>query len=207
MTSACHVSIAGDGRPMVTMGSVDLSGTRTTMVQVTADQFGLAPDDVIVVMGDTKSVGYSDGAAGSRLARTMAAAVVQASGKAIEELRQRAGRLLQADPAGLDYSRGVFRNPGTAGAAISLAEIMQATLTDGAIITTGVSTKLPFGVEVGAHALDDLHRQEVVDADVIVGLGALVFLGIGRADLAGGLVVEQQGLCVEWIGNRHVVHR
>ena len=197
MTSACHVSIAGDGRPMVTMGSVDLSGTRTTMVQVTADQFGLAPDDVIVVMGDTKSVGYSDGAAGSRLARTMAAAVVQASGKAIEELRQRAGRLLQADPAGLDYSRGVFRNPGTAGAAISLAEIMQATLTDGAIITTGVSTKLPFGVEVGAH---------VADVEIDTGTGQVTvlrytaFQDVGRALNPTAVEGQIEGSVVQGLG-------
>ena len=46
------------------------------------------------------------------------------------ESAQLAQRL--ADPAALDYSQGVFMNPGTAGARISLAEIMQATLTDGA---------------------------------------------------------------------------
>ena len=41
MTSAGHITIAGDGRPMVTMGAVDLSGTRTTMAQVVAEEFGL----------------------------------------------------------------------------------------------------------------------------------------------------------------------
>ena len=40
MTSAAHVSIAGDGRPMVTMGAVDISGTRTAMAQVAAEEFG-----------------------------------------------------------------------------------------------------------------------------------------------------------------------
>jgi hypothetical protein len=34
---------------------------------------------------------------------------------------------------------------------VSLAEPMQATLTDGAIVGCGVSTKLPLGVEIGAH--------------------------------------------------------
>ena len=42
MTSAGHITIAGDGRPMVTMGAVDISGTRTTMAQVVAEEFGLA---------------------------------------------------------------------------------------------------------------------------------------------------------------------
>ena len=50
---------------MVTMGSVDLSGTRTTMAQVAAEEMGLSIDDVHVTMGDTKSSAYSDAAAGS----------------------------------------------------------------------------------------------------------------------------------------------
>jgi len=64
--------IAGDGRPMVTMGTVDVSGTRTTMAQVAAEEFGLGLDDVHVAMGDTKSAGYSDAAAGSRVVTRVA---------------------------------------------------------------------------------------------------------------------------------------
>ena len=74
MTSAGHITIAGDGRPMVTMGAVDISGMRSTMAQVVAEEFGLRIDDVHVVTGDSKSVGYTDAAAGSRVARTRAAA-------------------------------------------------------------------------------------------------------------------------------------
>src|SRR3954453_24151420 len=73
MTSAGHITIAGDGRPMVTMGAVDLSVTRPTMAQVVAEEFELTIEDVHIHTGDSKSVGYSDGAAGSRVARTMTA--------------------------------------------------------------------------------------------------------------------------------------
>ncbi len=52
MTSAAHITIAGDGRPMVTMGAVDLSGTRSTMAQVVAEEFGLGIEDVHVQTGD-----------------------------------------------------------------------------------------------------------------------------------------------------------
>ncbi|MFY0612966.1 MAG: xanthine dehydrogenase family protein molybdopterin-binding subunit [Hyphomicrobiaceae bacterium] len=197
MTSACHISISGDGRPMVTMGSADISGTRTTMAQVAAEQFQLSIDDVHVTMGDTKSVGYSDGAAGSRLARTMAAAVVEASDKAFAELRRRAGRLLQAEPQTLDYERGVFRTPNTPGATISLAEIMQATLTDGAILETGVSTKLPLGVEVGVHVAD-------VEVDTETGqvtiLRYTAFQDVGRALNPVAVEGQIEGSAVQGIG-------
>ena len=41
------------------------------MAQVVAEEFGLPLDDIHIHTGDSKSVGYSDGAAGSRVARTM----------------------------------------------------------------------------------------------------------------------------------------
>ena len=154
MTSAGHITIAGDGRPMVTMGAVDLSGTRTTMAQVVAEEFGLPIGDIHIHTGDTKSVGYSDGAAGSRVARTMTAALVEASRDALGQLSARAAEKLQCRPEDLDYARGVFRARQAGGPAISLAELMQATLTDGAVVGRGVSTKLPLGVEIGAHVCD-----------------------------------------------------
>ena len=133
MTSAAHITIAGDGRPMVTMGAVDLSGTRSTMAQVVAEEFGLPIEDIHIQTGDSKSVGYSDGAAGSRVARTMTAALVEACADALAQLRIRAAEKLQCDPDALDYAEGVFRARLAGGAAISLPELMQATLTDGAV--------------------------------------------------------------------------
>ncbi len=154
MTSAAHVTIAGDGRPMVTMGAVDISGTRTAMAQVAAEEFGLTIDDVHVAMGDTKSVGYSDAAAGSRVGRTMAAAVSQACQDALGQLRERAASKLQCSVDALTYGSSIFRASGQGGGSINLFDLMQSTLTEGAILGRGVSTKLPLGVEAGAHVCD-----------------------------------------------------
>ena len=154
MTSACHIMIAGDGRPMVTMGSVDLSGTRTTMAQVAAEEFQLSIDDVHVAMGDTKTAPFSDAAAGSRVGRTMTAAVVDASRDALGQLKGRAAEKLQCGVGEVTYSAGVFGTSHPGGASIALADLMKATLTEGAIIGRGVSTRLPLGVEVGAHVCD-----------------------------------------------------
>jgi CO/xanthine dehydrogenase Mo-binding subunit len=154
MTSAAHVTIAGDGRPMLSMGAVDLSGTRTTMAQVAAEEFGLPLADIHVQTPDTKAVGYSDAAAGSRVARTMAAAVVEACRDALGQLGRRAAEKLQSAPEEVEYAGGVFRSRRAGGATISLAALMHATLTDGAVLGRGTSTKLPYGVEIGAHVCD-----------------------------------------------------
>jgi len=196
MTSAGHITIAGDGRPMVTMGAVDLSGTRTTMAQVVAEEFGVPLADVHVETGDSKSVGYSDGAAGSRVARTMTAALVEASRDALAQLRRRAAEKLQCGADELDYAGGMFRSRRTGGA-ISLAELMQATLTEGAIIGRGVSTKLPLGVEIGAHVAD-------VEVDTATGqvtvLHYTAFQDVGLALNPAAVEGQIEGSVVQGLG-------
>ena len=195
MTSAGHITIAGDGRPMVTMGAVDLSGTRTTMAQVVAEEFGLTVEDIHIHTGDSKSVGYSDGAAGSRVARTMTAALVEASRDALAQLRRRAAEKLQCAADQLDYASGTFR--AQTGAAISLAELMQATLTDGAIVGRGVSTKLPLGVEIGAHVCD-------VEVDDRTGLVTVqrytAFQDVGLALNPAAVEGQMEGSVVQGLG-------
>ena len=197
MTSAAHITISGDGRPMVTMGSVDLSGTRTTMAQVVAEEFGLPLSDVHIHTGDSKSVGYSDPAAGSRVARTTTAALVEASADALGQLRMRAAEKLQCAPADLDYVRGRFVAREGRGTAITLAELMQATLADGAIIGRGVSTKLPLGVEIGAHVCD-------VEVDTDTGLVTILrytaFQDVGRALNPTAVEGQIEGSVVQGIG-------
>jgi len=197
MTSACHVIIGGDGRPVVTMGAVDISGTRTTMTQVAADQFGLAPQDVHVQTGDSKSVGYSDGAAGSRVARTMTAAIVEACDDALAQLGERAARLMQAEPARVTYANGVFSLDEGRGTSITLAELMQETLTDGAIVGRGSSSKLPLGVEIAAHVCD---VEVDPDTGQVTILRYTAFQDVGRALNPSAIEGQLQGSVVQGIG-------
>ncbi len=197
MTSAGHISISGDGRPMVTMGPVDISGTRTTMAQVVAEEFGLSLDDVHIATGDTKSVGYSDVAAGSRVARTTTAAMVEASRDALTQLRKRAAEKLQSKPEDLDYAAGVFRTRTPGGATISLKELMNATLGEGAVIGRGVSTKLPLGVEIGVHVCDAEVDTETGQVTV---LRYTAFQDVGLALNPTSIEGQIQGSVAQGIG-------
>jgi CO/xanthine dehydrogenase Mo-binding subunit len=195
MTSAAHITIAGDGRPMVTMGPVDISGTRTTMAQVVAEEFGLSVDDVHVQTGDSKSVGYSDGAAGSRVARTTTAALVEASRDALGQLRRRAAEKLQSTVEDVSYRAGVFRT--SRGGAIALSDLMQATLTEGAIVGRGVSTKLPLGVEIGAHVCDVEVDPETGQVTV---LRYTAFQDVGLALNPTAVEGQMEGSVVQGLG-------
>ena len=196
MTSAAHVTMSGDGRPMVTMGAVDISGTRTAMAQVAAEEFGLTVEDVWVGTGDSKSSGYSDVSAGSRVGRTMAAAVSEACRDALAQLRRRAAEKLQAAADDLDYARGTFRAR-AGGAAISLGELMRMTAGEGAIVGKGVSSKLPLGMEIGAQVADVEVDPETGQVTV---LRYTAFQDVGRALNPPAVEGQIEGSVVQGLG-------
>ena len=198
MTSAAHITIAGDGRPMVTMGAVDLSGTRTTMAQVVAEEFGLPLEDIHIHTGDSKSVGYSDGAAGSRVARTTTAALVEACADALGQLRKRAAEKLQCAAGASSTTPTAASSARQAGGpAITLAELMQATLTDGAVVGRGVSTKLPLGVEIGAHVCD---VEVDTDTGLVTVLRYTAFQDVGLALNPAAVEGQIEGSVVQGLG-------
>ncbi|MFT5508921.1 MAG: xanthine dehydrogenase molybdenum-binding subunit, partial [Hyphomicrobiaceae bacterium] len=82
-------------------------------------------------------------------------------------------------------------------ASISLAEIMQATLTDGAILETGVSTKLPLGVEVAAHVAD---VEVDTDTGQVTVLRYTAFQDVGRALNPTAVEGQIEGSVVQGLG-------
>ena len=84
----------------------------------------------------------------------MTAALVEASRDAWASCACAPPRSCNARPRRSTTPRRASAARQAGGAAITLAELMQATLTDGAVVGRGVSTKLPLGVEIGAHVCD-----------------------------------------------------
>jgi CO/xanthine dehydrogenase Mo-binding subunit len=167
------------------------------MAQVVAEEFGLSISDIHIHTGDSKSVGYSDPAAGSRVARTTTAALVEACADALSQLRKRASERLQCAPADLDYHRGRFIARNASGTAITLSELMQSTLADGAIIGRGVSTKLPLGVEIGAHVCD---VEVDTDTGLVTVLRYTAFQDVGLALNPTAVEGQIEGSVVQGLG-------
>jgi xanthine dehydrogenase molybdenum-binding subunit len=195
MTSAATVSVAADGRPMVTLGAVDLTGTRTAMAQVAAEVFQLKIEDVFVQTGDSKTAGYTDVSAGSRIGRTMAAAVAEACNDALNQLRRRAAERLQGPPDQIGYASGVFARKD--GGSISLEALAKATISEGAVIGRGVSSKLPLGVEIGGHVCD---VEVDPDTGQVTVLRYTAFQDVGRALNPPAVEGQIQGSVSQGIG-------
>jgi CO/xanthine dehydrogenase Mo-binding subunit len=197
MTSACHIALAGDGRLMAVIGSVDIAGTRTSIAQIVAEEFGVEMADVHIQTGDTKSVGFTQLSAGSRVTRTMAAAMHEACQDAIAQLKKRAAEQLQCTPEEVSYAEREFRVNRAGGAAISLATLARASLLDGAIVGRGVSTRLPLGVELGAHVCD---VEVDPDTGQVTVLRYTAFQDVGRAVNPPSVEGQIQGSVAQGLG-------
>src|SRR5207237_1101661 len=75
--SAPTCMLNADGTLSVLLGSVDLSGTNTWLVRLAAEVFGLPPERVQVVTGDSLTAPFAGGTGGSKITYTVGPSVIQ----------------------------------------------------------------------------------------------------------------------------------
>jgi carbon-monoxide dehydrogenase large subunit len=102
------VRVEPTGKVTVTTGIVTAGqGHHTTLAQIAADAFGVPVEDVTINMGSTKhAVGF--GAVASRSAVFGAGTIGRAAEMIRSKMRLIAGRLLQADPATIEFGAGMI---------------------------------------------------------------------------------------------------
>jgi len=111
-------------------------GIQTTLAQVVADEFGVTPDDVRVIFGDTDRAPYNMGGFSSRGAVWVVGATVTAARKLKEKVLRVGANILGAGPEEVDLRGGEVFVKGVPAKSLSLAEIgRQATFFPGAIGT------------------------------------------------------------------------
>jgi len=103
---AAHVNVTGDGSVALVIGSLDLTGTRTALAQIVAEEFGISFDQVTIVTGDTETAPYSTNSSGSRITKQMGTAVYRACQDAKEQLAQLAASQLGVKPTDLKFVNG-----------------------------------------------------------------------------------------------------
>jgi CO/xanthine dehydrogenase Mo-binding subunit len=121
--SSAHVNVNADGTVSVIVGSVDLTGSRTAIAQIAAEELGIPFENVTVVAGDTESAPHSDVSAGSKTTRVMGSAVREACRDAKAQLIQRAAVQLKEKPRDLEYVNGSVRVSAAKDKSVSLLEL------------------------------------------------------------------------------------
>jgi xanthine dehydrogenase molybdenum-binding subunit len=106
--SSATVNIHTDGTVSVVTGSVDIGGSRASMAMVAAEVLGCDINDVRPLVGDTDSIGFTDGTGGSRTTVATGLAVYEAAHDALRQLKERAAKLLESKPEEIEFDSGTF---------------------------------------------------------------------------------------------------
>lgn len=154
-TSACQLTLNSDGSINLVTGSVDLTGTRTSMAQVVAEELGMTTANVNSTVGDTESVAYTDGTGGSRTTFATGVAVRNGALALREELKKRAAKLLEASAEDLEFTDGKFQIKGAPARSLTVAEIAaKQGQTGGPIAVSGLATGLTAAPGFSLHIAD-----------------------------------------------------
>ncbi|HEY7077373.1 MAG TPA: xanthine dehydrogenase family protein molybdopterin-binding subunit [Solirubrobacteraceae bacterium] len=119
--AACRLD--KDGRLTIVTSAVDMSGTETGFAAIAAEAFGVAPERVRVVAGDTASAPYAGMSGGSKIIYTVGSAVLRAAAQARERLLEVAAAELEIAPEDLELHDGEVRPIGAPARAIALEDL------------------------------------------------------------------------------------
>jgi CO/xanthine dehydrogenase Mo-binding subunit len=158
LQSSASVRVNEDGTAVVTTGNPDIGGSRVALAMMVAEELGIGAEQVVPRVGDTDSVGYTDVTGGSRTTYATGMAIIEASRKIVQQLRERAATIwgVELDAVSWEEGRAI---PADAAAAelepLTLAQIAaQMPATGGPIIAQAALNAPTAGPGFATHLCD-----------------------------------------------------
>ena len=144
-TSSASVVMKNNGSATVLTGSADLSGTRISLAMMAAETLGISIKDVRAETPDTNSVGFTDGAGGSRTTNATGQAVTRAAHEVIRQFKERAASGWNVTPEQVEWRDGKAINT-TRKEELTIKEICRDAPATGGPIAGSASLKAESGL-------------------------------------------------------------
>jgi carbon-monoxide dehydrogenase large subunit len=139
-----NVRIEPTGKVTILTGaSPHGQGQETTFAQIVADEFGITPDDIVVIHGDTARIPYGIGTFGSRGTAVGGTAMLLAARDLKEKLKKIAAHLLSTTPDAIEVGPGKFFVKTDSGRFLNYIDVVSAAY---------MARNLPPGLEPGLDA-------------------------------------------------------
>ena len=139
-------------------GNPDIGGSRASIQLQAAEALGIPPEKVRPLVADTDSIGYTFLTGGSRVTFATGMAAIDAAGKVVEQLRERAAKTWDIPVEAVEWEDGYAKPSGSNAGEfepLSLAEIAaQAGKTGGPIAATASVNAQGAGPGFGTHVCD-----------------------------------------------------
>lgn len=130
--TSASVQLHRDGTLHVHIGSIDLTGTPTGLSLIAAEAFGISPENVKVLRGDTNHMPFAGATGGSKITYMVGPSVIKACEDARQQVYQIAAEEMEADIADLEIVDGRVQVRGVPDKAIELGAIAKKTMHFGA---------------------------------------------------------------------------
>jgi xanthine dehydrogenase molybdenum-binding subunit len=166
--SSSTISVNTDGTLTLVTGSVDLTGTRTTLAMQAAETLGLPLDQIKASVGDTDSIGFTQVTGGSRTSVATGTAVVKAARDVITQMCQRAALLWDVPSESVSYRRGVLGMVGDTSRTLTFGQVAALMAETGGPITgVGSVNVREYGCTSAVHIADVEVDLETGKAQVV----------------------------------------
>jgi CO/xanthine dehydrogenase Mo-binding subunit len=189
--SSCVLSVNSDGTVNMATGSVDLTGTRTSLAMQVAETMCLPLDNVRATVADTDSVGYANVTAGSRTTVATGHAVVKAARSVLAQMSARAAVILDVAQDKVSFQEGRFATEDGSDE-LSFEEVAgQLANTGGPVTGIGNIDVQEWGGCFGAHIADvevdpETGKVIVLDYSVVQDVGRAIHRTQVEGQLQGG---------------------
>jgi CO/xanthine dehydrogenase Mo-binding subunit len=124
--AACRLET--DGTITVVLGTVDLTGSDTSMALIAAEGLGMSVSSVNVSHDNTDTMPYSGGTGGSKTTYSMGPAVLAAAQDARNQILSIAADMLEASPEDLEIKDGNVNVKGAPGKNVPLSQVAAASM-------------------------------------------------------------------------------
>ncbi len=192
--SSLTMTVQYDGTISLSMGSVDIGGTRASIAQQTAEVLGIDYDDVKPTVVDTDSIGFTMVTGGSRTSFATGLAAIQAAEDVKQQLVERAARIWDASPDDVEYVDGVVRHRSDPELRMTFKEIARQLGSTGGGVT-GESNIDPSGEGNGyaVHIVDlevdqDTGKVDILRYTAVQDAGKAVHPSYVEGQMQGGVV-------------------
>ena len=155
--TSATVKVNSDGSVTLITGVTDISGSRTTVAQIAAEEFCVPMEKVMVVVADTNSAPYTNTSVGSSTVYSLGMAVYRACQDAKAQLTVLAADKLGVTQAEIEFVKGNFQQIGNPEKQVSLANLAAGTIGfrgTGPVLGRGVMGRLPSAPTLSVHAAD-----------------------------------------------------
>ena len=188
------------GTATILSGSVTQGqGHETVYKQLVCDRFGLEPDEVHYVWGDTDKVPYGHGTGGSRSATLGGSALYLAANKIVDKAKRIAAHMFEAADEDIEFEEGVFTIAGT-DRSVTMKEVARAankieSLPDGmepGLIGSAVYTAPVMNFPNGCHVCEleideDTGHVDIVGYNVVDDVGTVMNPMLLEGQIQGGV--------------------